>query len=140
MKCPECHSSLLRVGVAFTGSIACQFSRERSFRVLEKVALDTEFDDDSDCRCLACNWQGLVRDLPTATDQAQKPRPKRPVSFGPLMNAAELYRLEQQLPSFEPEARRAAERLIEEVRRLQSLLDAVTRASESPESTDTWVG
>ena len=133
MKCPRCQSPLLKIDVSFTGNVACKFSEGQKFQLLEKVALRSEFAEDAGCRCLKCHWQGRVADA-----RANSPRTQHKVhqaSQDPL-TAEELRKIEDSAESLSPRSRAIVQRLIDEVERLNSLLDAVTRVSTRRRGSD----
>lgn len=66
MKCPDCGNRKLSVAISFTGSVACRFSDDEQIEVVEAVALDSQWDDESECECMGCGWSGQLRDLPGA--------------------------------------------------------------------------
>jgi hypothetical protein len=63
MRCPACASTKLKIGVVFTGEVACEFRNGSVVEILESAMLDSVWDDGSQCSCLACNWSGRVHDL-----------------------------------------------------------------------------
>jgi hypothetical protein len=63
MRCPACASTKLKIGVTFTGEVACEFRNGSVVEILESATLDSAWDDGSACSCLACNWSGRVHDL-----------------------------------------------------------------------------
>lgn len=44
----------------FSGEIACEFRHGAVVEILENSVLDSAWDDDSECRCVACRWSGRV--------------------------------------------------------------------------------
>jgi hypothetical protein len=63
MRCPACASTKLRIGVIFTGEVACEFRNGSVVEILEGSTLQSAWDDESRCSCLTCNWSGHVHDL-----------------------------------------------------------------------------
>ena len=63
MRCPSCGSTKLRIGVVFSGEVACEFRNGSVVEILENTTLDSTWDDASDCRCAQCSWSGQVHDL-----------------------------------------------------------------------------
>jgi hypothetical protein len=63
MRCPACASTKLRIGVVFTGEVACEFRNGSVVEILEGSTLQSAWDDESRCSCLTCNWSGHVHDL-----------------------------------------------------------------------------
>lgn len=135
MHCPKCRNSALRVAVAFTGDVYCDFSADGDFRLIDEVALDSSFSDDGDCCCPECGWEGRVRD-------ARAPVANPPQSSSPTpLSSEQLARLRAKISMFQGESRRVAETLFAEVQRLNVLLDTVSRFGGKPNSTsDTAIG
>lgn len=75
MKCPQCGSSMLRIEVVFTGFVSCAFSGEQEFELIDKLLLDSNWDEDSACECLRCDWRGVTRDADTRLARRMPPRP-----------------------------------------------------------------
>lgn len=78
MRCPACGSTKLRIGVVFSGEIACEFRHGAVVEILENSVLDSSWDDNSKCRCVACHWSGrveAVRDPVRALRGARSPAP-----------------------------------------------------------------
>ena len=141
MRCPECQSRMLKVGVSFTGAVSCQFGDGNKFRLLEKVSLNSDFPDEAECHCLTCQWDGQVRDIRIDPAQAKVRSSlsgKSPT--GSLMSQRELERIADEARKFDAEPKKVSERLIQEVRRLHALLESVTRISESGDAGDTRIG
>lgn len=63
MRCPACGSTKLKIGVVFTGEVACEFRNGSVVEILESATLDSAWDDQSRCGCLACDWSGRVHEL-----------------------------------------------------------------------------
>ena len=142
MRCPHCRSPLLTVHVSFSGDVACQFSGEQSFQILEKVALESEFDEEANCRCMACGWDGQVAETQTASAQLRSARsPGQSISYSYLSLEA-LEQIKIEIESFETRPKQISQRLVKEINRLASLLDTVTRLCGSADgaSTDTSIG
>lgn len=72
MKCPRCSRSQLKISVAFAGEVACSFSSEDSFEIVEPVAMDSSWDDSSQCLCLFCSWSGSVAEARRVAQPARK--------------------------------------------------------------------
>ncbi|MFQ5731413.1 MAG: hypothetical protein ACE5KM_05595 [Planctomycetaceae bacterium] len=142
MQCPECQGALLKVNVTFAGEVACQFSEPQHFHILETVALQSEFDDEAGCRCMSCSWVGRVGEtgrVPVGHRIRQSPATS--MACAPL-SPEELDAISEEIQSFGPVTKQIAERLVEEVLRLNSLLETVARlprGSNGPDG-DTWVG
>ena len=62
MKCPACNSQLLKIEIAFKGQVACAFSDDDEFDLIDNISLDSEWNDSSSCACLDCHWTGNVRE------------------------------------------------------------------------------
>ena len=137
MRCPSCDGNVLRLSIAFRGDISCQFADDQNLKVLEKVALNTEFDDEDACRCLTCSWEGLVSDARRVDPEAS------PISASSSagLTEAELQEIAADAESLPSRSRRLARRLIGEIQRLNALLETMTRVSdnEGTSSRDTWV-
>lgn len=60
---PACGSTKLRIGVVFSGEIACEFRHGAVVEILENSVLDSAWDDESECRCVECRWSGRVEEV-----------------------------------------------------------------------------
>ena len=132
MNCPKCASRFLRVEMAFTGQVSCAFSNGGEFEVIDRVALDSEWDDRSPCECLLCAWRGPLgeaRRKKRSPPQSKPARKGNPLSA--MMSAEEIQAVRDQLKigHCHPIWRAHLERLLEEVERLNALLDTITRVN-----------
>lgn len=133
MKCPHCGSQSLKIEVCFSGYVSCSFSSDHEFEVIDPVALNSEWGDDSHCRCNRCDWEGPVRDA-QGDGAAQAPRSPRAAQSGGAMQMVtdiELEEIKHQLKVryCNPIWRAHLENLVGEVERLRSILDLVERAN-----------
>ena len=139
MQCPQCHSPLLKVHVSFAGDVACQFSGSQhlhEFQILEKVALQSEFDDDAACRCMSCSWDGRVADT-VRFPVGRRPRQPRAKSiYCTPLSPEELSAISEETQAFEAAPKQIVERLVGEVHRLNSLLETVIRLSGASNGSD----
>jgi len=73
MQCPNCGSRRLRLAVTFSGELTCEFQGAEAVQVLEDASLDSAWHDESQCSCVGCDWEGLVREaaLDLASDRAE---------------------------------------------------------------------
>lgn len=142
MHCPTCSSTLLNVQISFSGNVACQFSEAGEFTLLENVALDTQFDDDAGCHCLSCGWEGEVGDLSARRRRQDHAHPQPTGSRGLPLSNRQLRELAAEVARLHPSAQKTGEKLLQEVYRLRSLLDAVSRVASKPSTSDgdTWIG
>ena len=69
MHCPACNNVNLRIDVNFSGRVACKFADDDEFELIDRVALDSQWSDESLCECLSCNWVGTVRNAKSAPAQ-----------------------------------------------------------------------
>ncbi len=126
MKCPRCRSRELQVEVAFVGEVSCSFKDSVEFDIIEPVALDSEWSDDSKCRCVACGWVGLV------TEAQSSPKLCKPVkteSF--LSDPDKVETIARRLDRLPPSWGQAVQHLLDEVHRLDQMLQMAVRANGS---------
>lgn len=131
MNCPQCGSPYLKVAVVFTGDIACDFSKDEEFELLDTVALDSYWDHASPCRCLHCEWQGCIRHAQSGPGDVHPEQQVNAPRLGDAdaMTAERLQEIKEALADgyCNPPWRGYLEELVVEVERLQALLTAVTR-------------
>ena len=150
MKCPICESTELRVEVRLAGQVACKFVEGDNFELVEKIVLDSNWDDHSCCECTDCLWVGTVQIARDGRDGRLKENSsfeKKASFLNPISNE-ELEDLKRLLEtrSCHPLWRKDIERLISEVERLNAFLDTIFRVTNSnPEtgivsSEDTVIG
>lgn len=144
MRCPQCSGKLLNVAVRFAGNVSCRFFGDEDFELLENVDLSSEFEEEADCRCLSCGWAGRLQEA--RTSQRRRPADKQAARPSGLpLTGQELRKLAKAVSQFEGHSQAVAGKLLQEVYRLRSLLEAVTRLSEASRGSrasdeDTWVG
>lgn len=131
MNCPNCNGQLLRVAVTFTGDVACRFSDDGDFRIVDSVDLDSTFGDDAACECPKCGWSGEFQQ--TWADKADSA--ESPPSARTILEVEDAIAAARQLSG---ESRQIADVLTGEIRRLNLLLDSLTRISKTSE-TDTTI-
>lgn len=140
MHCPQCGHSSLRVSVVFTGAIACEFQSEEEFELLDSVSLESEWDDDSACECLSCDWRGRVREARSAVaDRSADERGEsRQGEERAMLTEEYLQDIKDRLAVgyCNPLWRGYLEDLIAEVERLHSLLETITCLSSRSRTSD----
>src|SRR5690606_25398668 len=60
MQCPVCGCTKLKLGMVFSGEVACTFRDGAVVEVLDAAELDSYWDEQSSCQCLDCLWSGCV--------------------------------------------------------------------------------
>jgi hypothetical protein len=128
MRCPACASTKLRIGVVFTGEVACEFRNGSVVEILEGSTLQSAWDDESRCSCLTCNWSGFVHDLRSLEDLV----PDRKLSDRKL-SESELLGMERDLLLGKCPKRleRRVGKVVDAVRKLQTqlqILETLDRA------------
>lgn len=145
MKCPQCGSRSLHIGVAFSGMVECFFSNEDEFEVTDTVSLHSEWSDDSSCQCARCAWEGTVAEARSGSDSAAGRRDRaissRSSSSGQAEGSGSVgVATQAAVRSIEDVERMLRERPVEQpceqaitfllgrVRYLEALLESITRA------------
>ncbi len=138
--CPECSSSELKIDVSFTGQVACRFGTDGEFELIDRVALDSQWHDESMCECLSCNWNGTVGNTrpQSAPEQcvgvaiAESDDSVGALTAGEMQELMSLMEAE----ACSPALRKQVERLAGEVERLGSLLDTMMRITGNSAASD----
>ena len=139
MKCPICSSTSLGINVRFTSQVACSFSSDNDFRLIEGVELDSEWNDGSPCACLNCNWKGTVRAarLGKPTDVISESNEFESVTKEELQELKRLLAVED----CSPRIREQVQKMMGEVERMGSILEMLARVTDKPTvDDDTFIG
>lgn len=138
VKCPKCGSPELKIEFQFAGQVACKFVDEDNFELIDNVAIDSKWDDDSPCECLSCQWNGTVHDakMYRVDSKSDKTSRKARRSFSRPMTVEELTTLKTLLKTNHCPGpwRQRIEQLIAEVERLNSFVETLSRISEQDDS------
>lgn len=62
MKCPRCHGRDLWIYIHFSGYVLCESDFTDEIAIRETTSMNSDFDEESPCRCDACGWTGSVVD------------------------------------------------------------------------------
>ncbi len=60
MQCPVCSFKVLKVSVRFEAHVTCAFEGDENFQLVESVAVDSRWTNESACECVSCSWAGYV--------------------------------------------------------------------------------
>lgn len=117
----------LKLGMVFAGEVACTFRDGAVVEVLDTVALDSYWDEESSCECIGCGWKGRVGELTAA---GKDPGGARCADRLPEVNLAEIERevLSGACPA---PIRHDVRTLIQTIRQLQKqvqILETISRA------------
>jgi hypothetical protein len=63
MKCPRCESRKLWIHVRFSGYVLCESSFDDAVEISQSSSMNSDWDEESPCRCHACHWTGSVGDV-----------------------------------------------------------------------------
>lgn len=137
MQCPQCGSSSLRIEVRFAGFVSCCFSDDEQFEVTDTVSMSSEWDDASCCDCAACTWLGTVDDARRSRTSAARvgacvgAAGGRAEAVGTLSGIDQLQDVKAMLKvrKCAPDWRECIDFLLDEVERLEKMLELVQRAN-----------
>ncbi len=140
MHCPTCSSNNLKIEVNFSGRVSCRFADDNDFELIDRVSLDSNWNDDSPCECLCCHWIGAVRDARSA--RAGELGAAKSAAASAVMieqfSVEERQELKRLLAAEEcsPTLRKHVENLLDEVQRLSSLLESMSRITQQSAASD----
>jgi hypothetical protein len=63
MKCPRCENRRLWILIRFSGYVLCESNEKDDVDTLQSVALKSDWDEESPCRCDECHWTGSVGEV-----------------------------------------------------------------------------
>lgn len=137
MQCPQCGGSSLRIEVRFAGFVSCSFSDDEQFEVTDTVSMSSEWEDASCCECAECTWLGTVDDARQSHTSAARVDVRvgsaggRAEAVGTLSGIEQLQDVEELLKvrKCAPDWRECIDFLLDEVERLEKMLEIVQRAN-----------
>ncbi len=135
MQCPCCESRRLAIEIVLAGKVSCHFFGEKEgddeeFELTDTLSLNSQWNDDSKCECLKCEWHGKVRDA-TSRSEARTPpdvkvrsvdSPSSSVAHMPTRLQVHQIREELRTNGCDPHWRPHIDHLLAEVDRLNVLL------------------
>ncbi len=140
MHCPTCSSNNLKIEVNFSGRVACRFADDNDFELIDGVSLDSYWNDVSPCECLCCHWNGAVRDA--RSTRAGEPGADEFATASAAtieqFSVDEIREMKRLLAADEcsPTLRKHVEKLLDEVQRLSSLLESMSRITQQSADSD----